>query len=245
MREVSLIEFFHNRIFLETLGQSRRHTRALRQWWTHAGEVLLPRFSGEDTEGRGNFVLFFCFLTRKQKWGKNSWFKPCLLCCSSCSKESSIICFLLGISLIPFLWFVSTPFPAVPWAMTWSESSCLAAWWLFFSSCLGPCFASSTASSFCLYWHKTVPKSIVWGHNNGSSTPFQRQICLLLHWAVYAQYIPEVSMQHTVRVKHVTVPSSSLIEEGSMLLQQIRKTFANGSCILTLGSIHPYIWQFT
>jgi len=102
MREVSLIEFFHNRIFLETLGQSRRHTRAFRQWWAHAGDVLLPCFSGEDTEGRGNFVLFYCFLRRKQKWGKNSWLKPYLYCCS-CRSCSSITCFLLGICLIPFL----------------------------------------------------------------------------------------------------------------------------------------------
>lgn len=92
----------------------------------------------------------------------------------------------------------------------------VAAWWLFFSSCLGPWSASSAASSFCPCWHKTVPKSIVQGRSNGSSTPLQRWICLLLHWAIYAQYIPGVSTQHAVRVKYVTVPSWPLIKEGSM-----------------------------
>lgn len=67
MREVSIIEFFYNRFFLEALGQSRRGTRAFRQWWTHAGGTPLPRFSGEGTEGRGNSALFYCFLRRKQR----------------------------------------------------------------------------------------------------------------------------------------------------------------------------------
>lgn len=72
MREVSIIEFFHNRIFLETLGQSRRGA---------SGGFMLDILSSYSVAKGTALSLVLLFLKKKttlQKKRECSWFKPCV-----------------------------------------------------------------------------------------------------------------------------------------------------------------------
>lgn len=77
MRKVSIIEFVHNKIFLDTLGQSRRGARAFGQWWNIScwRYSPLPLCLRGEHWGKRQLCLVLLFLEKKatpQKEGERS-----------------------------------------------------------------------------------------------------------------------------------------------------------------------------
>lgn len=226
MREVSVIEFFSNRIFLETLGQSRRGTKAFRQWWTHAGGTPLPRFSGEGTEGRGNSASFFCFLRRKQ---------------SAVTRRALLVQVLPALMLVEKVKQYPEPRSVLGALGAPTGLLCpMEAGWLLFSICLGPCSASSTTSKF---WQMRV--------FDGTRVLLRAELKSIAKDMSVCFRIEQLSLNTHLMFQCSTLSELNVLfflfapwlKRDRCAFMAHNKDIAHGDHILTPGSIHPCIWQ--